>query len=191
MSSETYNIINLALNALTSVGTLAAVVVALYLARQDRRDFLKASADIGRIGSMGQSLLNGQEVVRVDITNLGKNPITITGFGWQIGIIRKKRFFQIHDPFHPCTSKLPQKLEYGDTASYPLDTAKWFKEFGEIGRHISLLWPWLTKRHLKLIVFTSSSKRPYRSTLNCALADRFIEEARKQRVSNQSAHGTR
>jgi hypothetical protein len=181
MSSDTREILNLVLNALTSLGTLAAVIVALYLARAANREILKARVGIRVMMSMGQSVKEGQEVVCATVTNLSSRPITITGIGWRVGILKKQDFLQIHDGTNPVSSRIPQKLDYGDCATYPLDTKHFFDRFETIAPHLSLVWPWLTKRSIYLIVSTSGGDRDFPVRVERALADRFYAEAKKRK----------
>jgi len=184
MSPELRASLELLLNAITALGTLAAVWVALYLARSDRRETLKARASSRVMVSPGERLKDGNECVLLSITNLTHRPVTLTGIGWHIGYIRPQSFIQMPSE-NPWTSKLPVKLEYGESANYVFLQKDFFREFSKIARHVDTILPWLTRRYLRFVVSTSGSESNFSFMIDENLADLFISEAKKLKAQKK------
>tara|TARA_B100000614_G_scaffold200863_1_gene182083 strand:- start:296 stop:838 length:543 start_codon:yes stop_codon:yes gene_type:complete len=180
MTEETKQIIDVTLNALSVFGTLAAVVVALYLAGQARKERIRGRAGIRIVGRAGGS--ESATVVLISATNLSDRPITVSAFGWRFGILKKQSFVQIPDFSHPMCDGLPKKIEYGDSVNLVFDIEKFFSAPGKMCDHLSLLFPWLTKRNMFCLISTTGSQKDFKIRLESNLADRFIEETRKTKA---------
>ena len=180
ISPETKQVIDISLNALSVIGTLAAVIVALYLSGQDRKERIRAKSGIRVMGRAGDP--ESSTIVMISATNLPHRPITVAGIGWRVGIIKKQSFVQIPDFTHPMSHSLPKKIEYGDTATFVFDIDKFFSKPDSIVKHLSLIFPWLTKRRMYCLISTSASPKDFKIRIEDNLADRFIEEARKQKA---------
>src|SRR5215469_13441862 len=74
---------------LAGVGTIAATVVALYLARRGEKLSLRVSvALMDVIMGDGSPFL---EHLGIDVTNNGERPVTIIQIGWAVGKGKKRR----------------------------------------------------------------------------------------------------
>ena len=89
--------IELISSTLTALGTLAAVVVALYLASRERKDKIRARARERAILNHPKQPNDPLAVINVQVTNLSLHPVTITSFGWTVGVLRKQHFVQVPD----------------------------------------------------------------------------------------------
>ena len=126
---QDWRFINSFANWFSALGTIGAVIVALYLARQDKRIRLRVSAGYRNIISPGTEC-DPRKYLAIRITNIGHRDVQIVGIGWRIGLFRKFYADQliISDGL---SSTLPIKLRDGDEASYffPLfGNNEWLKE---------------------------------------------------------------
>lgn len=108
------------LNALGSwvagAGSLAAVGVALWLAR--RVEKVKLDAWVGhrvlvRAGTKAECL-------GINVTNLGERPVTISSIGWIIGHGKGRRVCFQQIPQSSPTN-YPKRIEYGEEAMFLVD----------------------------------------------------------------------
>jgi len=130
MDRQTWEFINSFSSWLSAFGTIAAVIVALYLARIDKRVRLEVSAGIRLIVSPGVSGPHPEYLV-IRIVNSGHREAQITNIGWKVGFFKKKLAVQttIKDML---SSDLPVRLKDGQEASYyiPLnERINWLKDF--------------------------------------------------------------
>jgi hypothetical protein len=114
----------------SAFGTIAAVIVALYLARQDKRIRLLATAGHRVIVSQGSKEPHPQYLT-IRITNVGHRDVQVIGIGWRIGLFKKSYADQtiICDGI---SSTLPVRLSDGDEACYyfPLfNEIEWLRGF--------------------------------------------------------------
>lgn len=100
----------------SAVGTLAAVVVALYLARHESRPRLSVSASRAHLVSE-DDLQPSEVVLRISVTNAGFRDIMVDSVGWRIGVLRKDYFYQSLSQ-HPMTHDLPATLAPSARASF-------------------------------------------------------------------------
>ena len=114
---------------MAAVGTIAAVSVALLLARRSEKVRLKTSVDC-RLVIAG----DGSQPTRclmMSVTNVGQRPVTIMSTGWRIGRWKSKRFC-IHLPSTTSPSKFGAKIEHGETAHFMTDfeeSPNWMSKF--------------------------------------------------------------
>ena len=73
---------------LTAIGTLSAVIVALYLARRDKQIRCVASAAVYVMLGPG---IPAEEFVQVTVINIGTRGFTVSGISWRTGILKKDR----------------------------------------------------------------------------------------------------
>jgi hypothetical protein len=81
LDQETWRFINTFAPWLSAAGTVTAVAVSLYLARQDRRVRLSVNASIWILQTLGQE--DHEEFITVNVIRSFRE-ITVTGFGWEI-----------------------------------------------------------------------------------------------------------
>ncbi|MBK9596445.1 MAG: hypothetical protein IPO57_14290 [Rhodocyclales bacterium] len=117
-------------NWLSAVGTLAAVIVSLYLARRSGRPRAKVSVGHRIVITPGDKR-EPPEVIVFRIVNTGDRTIRITNIGWRIGLRNKRYAIQMYDPTQ--SSPLPVELAHGQEASWtvPLDAREdpWLESF--------------------------------------------------------------
>jgi len=117
----------------SALGTIAAVVVALYFARQDKRIRLRVNAG-HRIVVAPDSEGPHPEYLVMGATNVGHREAQITGLGWRIGFFRKRFFEQAPMWNDGISSPLPSRLRDGDEARYyfPLSgETRWLPDFAQ------------------------------------------------------------
>ncbi|MGH8065002.1 MAG: hypothetical protein ACRERE_07120 [Candidatus Entotheonellia bacterium] len=102
----------------SALGSLAAVITALYLAQRDRRLNLSVRAKLQVQLVQGGGPGHGEKLVNVNIVNKGRRVATVTAICWQMGVFKKQTYWQ--GP--PYSSPLPVKLEDGDEVSYRFPT---------------------------------------------------------------------
>ena len=100
----------------SAFGTLAAVIVALYLARHQNAPRLRVTASRAHLVAQGTGL-PPEDVLRIAIANAGYRDVMVEGLGWQIGLFRKAYFYQTLSS-HPLGGKLPAKLTPSERVSY-------------------------------------------------------------------------
>ena len=98
---------------LAAAGTIAAVWVALHLARRGEKVRLKVKAfrAVSYEGMGG----NVTECIALSATNLGQRPVTIKGWAWCVGKGKRQRSLWSKRPMSPGT------IAYGETATVDID----------------------------------------------------------------------
>ena len=111
------------------IATLAAVLVALYLARKSEGIRLKVHVGLREVVEGDGT--PPKEHLSFDVTNLGGRPVTINSIGWAIGR-RKNRRFAIQPTSGRFTCEYPKELTYGKQASFMVSfahTLNWPENF--------------------------------------------------------------
>jgi hypothetical protein len=152
-------------NWLSAIGTLAAVIVSLHLARRSGRP--RAAVSVGHRlvvtqGDRGKP----PEVIVFRIVNTGDRTIRVTNIGWRIGLLKKRHAMQLYD--QKQSSVLPVELAHGQEASWtvPLDAREepWLQYFASKMMKPNL---WLSCATIKAQFHTSVGEvfmaRPERS----------------------------
>jgi hypothetical protein len=129
---EFWQFINTFSGWFSAVGTIAAVIVALYLARQDKRIRLSVFAGYRVIVTQGDPE-SQRDYLTIGITNVGHREAQVTTIGWRVGIWRKQYSIQtvMKDGM---SSPLPVRLRDGEEARYyiPLTgETRWLEEFAK------------------------------------------------------------
>ncbi len=115
---------------LAGVGTIAATVVALYLARRVEKLRLRI-----RVGLMQVVIGDGtpfQEHLGIDVTNAGERPVTINAVGWTVGK-GKRRKYAIQPLHSPHSAPCPIELAHGKSAKFLVSfdvLPNWARDFG-------------------------------------------------------------
>jgi hypothetical protein len=113
----------------SSIGTTAAVITALYLAK--RVEKVRLNVQVGLIEIIIGDGSPFQEHVGINVTNLGERPVTVNTVGWAIGKGKKRRF-AIQPLNSPHSAQYPIELAYGKSASFLVSfdvMPGWKKEF--------------------------------------------------------------
>lgn len=108
---------------LSALGTVSAVLVSLWLARRDYKVRLKIYVYINSFLNENKENL---EYLAIEIFNIGRREVQISGIVWQIGCLRKRHLVQFIIK-NSISSSLPIKLKDGEAASYYLPLDNWIK----------------------------------------------------------------
>ena len=169
LSKVQWELINSFSNWLSALGTIAAVVVSLWLATRATR--LQCQASVGHRLVIEQGAKeNYPEIVVFNIVNTGERPIRVTSIGWRVGFFRWRRdAMQMFDRVQ--SSAMPIELTHGQEARwvFPLqrDEQGWLSSFP--GKMLTP-HPRLQSATLRACFFTSVGKtfsiKPERGLLN-------------------------
>jgi hypothetical protein len=157
MNHETWQFVNTFAPWLSAIGTIAAVVTSLWLARNRTRVRLTVSVRLGFIvepDAAGEYDGPRQEYVCIGVVNTGETEATITSIGW-LGRPgwRRTAWLQNLDDDQYAGSKLPVRLKFGEEVSFRLRLQPhWLNSASEdmIGR-----FPWISAYALRLVIWTS------------------------------------
>lgn len=128
------------------VGTVAATIVALHLARRVEKLRLRI-----RVGLMQVVMGDGtpfQEHLGIDVTNAGERAVTINAIGWAVGN-GKRRKYAIQPLHSPHSAQCPIELAYGKSAKFLVSfdvMPNWARDFG------TDFVQDLSEKHLKTLV---------------------------------------
>jgi hypothetical protein len=108
-------------NWLSAIGTIAAVIISLHLARQSGK--LRATVSVGHriIITPGEKRGSYPEIIVFRLVNTGDRVIRVTQIGWKVGLWKKRYAVQMCDQTQ--SSPMPVELSHGQEASWviPLD----------------------------------------------------------------------
>jgi hypothetical protein len=137
---------------LGSIGTLAAVIVAPYLAGRDRRINCKVNVNISIL--MDNLSDSHSKYLSITVTNSSFRSFTLNGFSWRIGVWSKKYLWQV-PPQNEFSSRLPIKLNDGEEAKFfiPIKTFE-LHIYPELKVN-SKYFKYFTSRFTKIVVNTS------------------------------------
>ncbi len=164
---------------MSAIGTLAAVVVSLYLARQGHKVKLNINAGHRVMATPG---IKGPypEYLVINIINIGHRDVQITNMGWKVGLFKKQRQHAIQMKEQDgMSSPLPIWLRYGEKANYfiPLgDKREWLEGF------IKDFYMHHAKskvKYTKICIFTSLG-RTFESTIEKGLQKIILEQIEKK-----------
>jgi hypothetical protein len=141
---------------LAALGTISAVVTALYLAQRDNRIRLRVSAGIRQLILEGGGPGSGTEFVSIDIVNVGRRVGVVTGVSWKFGWFSKGAYLQV-PPSNLYSDQFPKKLADGDRAALMIPLTS-FRENFRAAAHKQLKAPWkhLRAHSLRVIAHTSA-----------------------------------
>lgn len=86
MTTAEHQLYTLLISFLSAIGTISAVIVALYLARLNRKTSLQINADLFEFRDSPDG-----EYVFIQVTNDGYQPVYIKNILFQYGIFNKKK----------------------------------------------------------------------------------------------------
>ena len=118
LDQELWRFVNSFAPWLSAIGTIAAVVTSLYLARKDTRIDLRVTAGVQVIVIEGARAGQGVEVVSLDVTNFGRRAATVNSLYWKTGILRRKKYVWIPPRNLFSTRVFPVKLTDGEQATF-------------------------------------------------------------------------
>ena len=137
MSQEELNLVQACASILAAIGTVAAVIVALYLGRRDEKVRLRVEA-----GFYYQYLIRGiarisyeQEAFNVTVTNIGRRRAAISAVRICVGSWRPK-CFGIMFPFNAQNASLPSIIDDGEQAYFSMPQEQFKEVLKEIERKV-------------------------------------------------------
>ncbi len=158
LDREAWRFINTFAPWLSAIGTIAAVIVSLYLARRAGRADVRVSAAIMNLISPGQKPADAPEFFDIRAVNHGFREVVIQGIMWRLRGLKPKFYFVI-PPADPYSTRLPVRLQYGERAQFMFPT-RTFRKDAE-----SLLLPlkdsrsvWLATRRLRVGVYSTTGQ---------------------------------
>jgi len=132
LSGTAFNIISTVADVLAAAGTIAAVVVALYLARRDEKVRLRVHNGFYEQFERGPGGGHQGSTFGVFATNVGRRPASISVINLQIGLVKPATFLLMFPP-DPYTTKLPATLKDGEQATFLMPKEQFEKEIIKIG----------------------------------------------------------
>jgi hypothetical protein len=147
---------------LTAVGTVGAVIVALYLARKDRREKISVSAAIHHFVPPGRTFAESIRSYGLTATNVGFATLTAQNLCWRVGVFRKKVLYVI--PPSPLdqgsTDLLPKTLRRGDWLTVRTPEQQFINGLASLLQEVSEHpFPTLALRSIRAGIETSTKKR--------------------------------
>jgi hypothetical protein len=162
---------------LTALGTLLAVVVALYLARRDKKIQASVSATVYRL--LDPTRQDSPEFVTVTVTNVGTRSFTLSTIYWQTGVFKRTTYLMVI-PVNEYSSRFPLKLADGDQAMYsiPIDDFRRnsLPKFQSQPRFLSFIW----SRFIFVRIVTTTGDG-FKFRINRTLRDEIVAKKRRAR----------
>ena len=172
---ETWLFINSFAPWLAALGTVAAVIVSLHLARRASRLDIKVFAQIVATFGMEPS----EELLKIGVVNHGRKAV-VSQIAWlSLGFGRRKKLWLVLPPNNRLSTRLPCELDFGKTADLFFPTST----FNETGRplleHVrDSVFPQLTVRLLRVGVVASTNQY-FRIPLDAYLRKFILERSRQ------------
>ncbi len=163
VTRETWQFINSFGPWLSALGTIAAVITALYLAKRADKIRLQLRVGIRKVAIQGEGGDHGRDYVWVSITNLGRRKANITHLFWKPVPWRKRGIIWIA-PQNQYSLKFPVTIEDGESANYVLPVEEFRERFRIHAREIFSSFAdevWL--RTLRFCVSTSTGETFYQT----------------------------
>lgn len=143
-------------DALSAIGTIAVVIVSLYLARRDYRKKLEVDYWIS------YKIFSGEKISlwSIDLVNIGSVPVKIYEVGlYQKSWLRKRQkkiIFMMPRDFEYESAKLPILLNPQEDATYFIAKNEWITKIKELG---------INQRKIGLYARDTTGKYYYRKFL--------------------------
>lgn len=115
MSDLDWEFINSFAPWFSAIGTMSAVLVALYLARKDKNPSLYLETMIM------EEVYTSVNFLYLRVVNIGARPIHIKHVGLKIASLKPRKAFQKFNDNDKISTKLPTTLNYGEEAKFFLD----------------------------------------------------------------------
>lgn len=140
MNPHTRELISVIAESLTAIGTVGAVIVALWLANRQSRPALRVRACFVSMVTLGQNVADSPEYFQISVVNAGYQDVVINGLQWTVGVIRKRHLIQIPE-LPPLAPRLPHRLPPRETTTFLFPKAEFLANFAKLipARHSGLL----------------------------------------------------
>jgi hypothetical protein len=161
LAPETRQWLDIGAEYLTSIGTVGAVIVALYLSLKDRSEKMSVSAAIHYFVPRDQIRPEAIRLFGLTATNVGFATLTVQNMCWSVGRFRKRVLYvDPPDGFDWPTEKPPKTLQRGDWLTVQMREERFINGLTavleEVDRH---RFPRLALRSVRAGVETSTKKR--------------------------------
>ena len=153
------------------------MIVALFLARQDKRIRLRVNAGYRLIVSQSRKG-PPPAYVSVGITNIGHREAQVIGISWRTGLLKKRYADQTPNYNDGISSPIPIRLRDGEEAKYyfPISAdSEWLREFSDKMLAPRVAW---NIRFARIRVYTSVGK-VFDSYLEPGLRRKLLEYTEK------------
>lgn len=155
VSDKEFKFLELLIQGVAALGTVAAVVAALWLARRDWSVRLRVRAGVRRIVLAGQPIKEAPEFVTVSVTNLGRRVVEVTSVFFKPPLLGNGDFLMT-PPENPWSGSIPTRLEEGETVSLHFPLPGFDEELRKIaGACGPGILGWYRRRYLRIGAFTS------------------------------------
>lgn len=182
MTRETWQFVNTFAPWLSALGTLAAVIVSLYLASTRAKLKLRITAGHRVLAGLGTGFF--PDYLLIEVVNVGFRTARVTSVGWKVGLLKKSHAIQVVEN-NEYSSPLPVDLCDGQEARYliPFEGAGvWLNKFSNnfVGHPVRL-----RSLTLKLQVFTSLGKT-FERRVEKNLREKIIEAVSKKSATTSA-----
>lgn len=109
--------------------TFMAVITSLYIANRKPVPKFFVSQSAGLIAPNGQCF----QAIMIDVANVGLTPIMITSIAWEFG--GRDQIFNLFPS--PYSTKLPKKIEHGESALFIIEAPDFNKFLKELKKDIA------------------------------------------------------
>jgi hypothetical protein len=164
-----WDVVNAIAQSVSAVGTLAAVVVSLTLARKQNRSRLRVRVGVAHIVQQGGPDFG--RFLQVSVVNVGFRDTTISTLGWSVGVLKPVHLIQTLS-LHELSSTLPRKLAPSESANFLFPWERFLELAGPLGDNISGRWMFVKSRLVWADVFLTTGERA-RARLEAPIARRI------------------
>jgi hypothetical protein len=176
-STEWWLFVNTFAEWFSAIGTIAAVIVALRLARRDARITLRISVGVRRLAQLGAS--EHPEYFWFEVTNVGRRSARITNLIMRDGFPFRSAMVMI-PPQNALSSTVPTTINDGERATYMIRWEEYEEINGDrLAKHFSGRLGRLRARRFRIGVSTSAGGEFFARIEN-GLAKRFVEIAKRE-----------
>jgi len=105
--------IDIGAESLTAIGTVGAVIVALWLSRREQRTKIAVSAAVAHFVEPFQTFAESTELVTMTATNMGFSTVVVNSLCWRVGLLRRKVLYvALMQPMRWPTELPPKVLNH-------------------------------------------------------------------------------
>ncbi len=175
IDEQTYRLLEVLGTWISGIGSLLAVIVALYLALSERAVRLKVTAGYRLVMTSG--LGKDGEVIDITVANIGARDVVVTNVLWSWGILRRQYAVQVTGSAMDSL-RIHQRLEPGHRGSFyidvdPKDDDNWIRRFAKnLPKYLRKLWV----RRMKVGISTAVGKTVW-APIEMSLGKELIEAA--------------
>ena len=153
---ETWLFINSFAPWLAALGTVAAVIVSLFLARRASRPDIRVFTNL--ISLFGQEIPK-KVCVQINAVNHSRKAVVNTIAWWSLGFGRREQGWIVLPPDDPRSTKLPCELDFSGEANFLFPFATFQEPWKSLLEHVGeSRFPWLTVRLLRVGMVTSTGQ---------------------------------